>query len=747
MSRTCRVGVHGRNHPDFHDLDFQVLREAKVEAVKMMSQTKPAMFERIKRELPAAELITRLHEDRIGSGHHPSPQDYVTKMIPILTMLQPYCEKFHITNEPNHVHRYEGWGSTDEDAKNFNQWFLEVYDRLKQAHPWAKLGFPGLAVPDFLHRDRHWLGICAEAVETADWLGVHCYWQTPNDGRPSVMFNDNFGLTFKYYHQQFPSKTLEILECGNSNIQSNIPISEDDVAREYTDWLEEVFKYPYINSASFFILSSQDTGNWSFFSWREEGGRIKPVVHRVAQMGRPQRVGVIINKPKPIAPTPEQPPQPDDTPEEPDTTDDTATPDSFTKQNIIDAMYKVGKALGIEPEPWGLLSQAGLSLDKLAGDRDSVYDGPPLRRLHLSSEERKLVREELAILAPNFDPSESAGEPITFANQNVIDAFSKAAAKLGLSDPWGLLSKAGLSLGGLAADRWADYDGERISRNQYLSEEEKSAVKVELLTILGLDLDTEIPNFAPPGEAGDYLHGQDELVGIPLAMPATEQIKMAQAKIAVERQVVEVWNRYGWVLTVLSDFLGISLPLTVAIVAAKKNRRGLDNNGRLLIRFEPHLFQAHVAHETFEKLFLVETDAPWRGHEWRASADQSWQDVHASQTAEWEAFESAQQINSEAAMQSTSMGIPGTLGCNHSLLGYSSATEMFAAFASSERCQLIGLFDLIAGPGQDSREIRALQMDDIHTFAVLYKGGPASAEYIGLLQQGVIAFERLRSVG
>ncbi len=75
-------------------------------------------------------------------------------MIPVMADLKPYCTKFHIHNEPNHRDRYEGWSPTDDDARDFNAWFLDVYRRLKEAHPWASIGFPGLALPHFGHRDR-----------------------------------------------------------------------------------------------------------------------------------------------------------------------------------------------------------------------------------------------------------------------------------------------------------------------------------------------------------------------------------------------------------------------------------------------------------------------------------------------------------------------------------------------------------------------------------------------------------------
>ena len=65
-TRTCRVGVHGRNHEIFHDIDYQVIREARAEVVKMMSHTRPEVFKKIKDDDPQIEIITRLYDDVFG---------------------------------------------------------------------------------------------------------------------------------------------------------------------------------------------------------------------------------------------------------------------------------------------------------------------------------------------------------------------------------------------------------------------------------------------------------------------------------------------------------------------------------------------------------------------------------------------------------------------------------------------------------------------------------------------------------
>ncbi len=288
MARTCRVGAHGRNDAEFYDADYAAVREAGIETLKMMSHTRLDHFKKFKAAIPNLEFITRLYDGpNFGAHGHPSPEDFAGRMLPVMRPLQPYCVKFEIHNEPNHMARIEGWGDRDEDARDFYAWFLRAYAVLKQQCPWAQLGFPGLAIP---HRDIDWLELCRPAVQQADWLGVHCYWQTP-PGQENNHRVKLWGLRFQYYHERFPDKVIELTEVGNSNVQSNIPFTEENHAREYTEYLAECFKYPYLNSANWFILSSPDP-TWDGFTWRSADGRRHRVVQAVGQMTRPQMAPV-----------------------------------------------------------------------------------------------------------------------------------------------------------------------------------------------------------------------------------------------------------------------------------------------------------------------------------------------------------------------------------------------------------------------------------------------------------------------
>jgi N-acetyl-anhydromuramyl-L-alanine amidase AmpD len=290
-----RVGLHARNDVRFPDPDFDLVRRARIETMKMMSHTDVGVFDRLRRENPDLEFIVRLYDDRLRFDSRPSPADFVAKMVPIIQRLRPYATKYEIHNEPNHVDGIEGWGPTDQHARSFLSWYMQVLPALKQACPWASFGFPGLAL-NYPHRDMEWLDICRDAIVASDWLGCHCYWQYGN------MMHGEWGLRFKLYNKKYPGKKIEITEFGDST--PNRPRHE--IAEQFIRYYQELNKYPYLGSASAFIASSPDPA-WSIFVWMKEGGEMLPVVQAVANM---DRVAVEVAPPPKPAPTPKPAPPP-----------------------------------------------------------------------------------------------------------------------------------------------------------------------------------------------------------------------------------------------------------------------------------------------------------------------------------------------------------------------------------------------------------------------------------------------------
>jgi len=165
------------------------------------------------------------------------------------------------------------------------------------------------------------------------------------------------------------------------------------------------------------------------------------------------------------------------------------------------------------------------------------------------------------------------------------------------------------------------------------------------------------------------------------------------------------------------------------------------------IRFENHIFYDTWGRENPDKYqahFQFDSRRPWQKHLWRPTPGGDWQDCHGGQSDEWWVFEFAQTLDDTAAMLSIAMGTAQILGLNYAAIGHMSVDQMYQDFAWSECYQIIGLFDLIVGPGSKSRPLSALQAADFSDFAALHLGGRQAARYSSLLRRAYEAFERIK---
>jgi hypothetical protein len=178
-------------------------------------------------------------------------------------------------------------------------------------------------------------------------------------------------------------------------------------------------------------------------------------------------------------------------------------------------------------------------------------------------------------------------------------------------------------------------------------------------------------------------------------------------------------------------------------MAIESGGRAFDNSGRMLLRFEIHIFYEEwgkLNPDRFNEYFRFSQGKIWEGHQWRPSPDQDWRDFHGNLQAEWETFTFARNLAPEAAARSTSMGAPQIMGFNHAHIGYPSAQNMFEAFAGSAHAQIIALFDFVK---DDPARLNALRTGDYTAFASSYNGPGQAAIYAALIQEGINTFNRL----
>ena len=249
-----------------------------------------------------------------------------------------------------------------------------------------------------------------------------------------------------------------------------------------------------------------------------------------------------------------------------------------------------------------------------------------------------------------------------------------------------------------------------------------------------------------PTPTRPFLRDLADIHAVTLAPPESARIPVDEEAMPwIDLAVAGVWNSYGGLVSHLATILQIDPAIAVAVLAVESGGRAVADDGRLIIRFENHIFfdeWGKLDPDRFAQYFRFDLNAPWQGHQWRPSPDQPWQDFHGNQAAEWQVFTLARDtLNANAALRSISMGLPQIMGFNHDKIGYISARAMFDAFQAGPHAQVIGFFDFV---NYDPARLDSLRNRDYMAFATAYNGGGQAPLYAALIQDAVRAFQRLR---
>ncbi len=211
-----------------------------------------------------------------------------------------------------------------------------------------------------------------------------------------------------------------------------------------------------------------------------------------------------------------------------------------------------------------------------------------------------------------------------------------------------------------------------------------------------------------------------------------------------QQKVARTWNRFGALLQQLSQRMGIDVACAVAVLCVESSGKGFEENnqGRMIIRFENHIFRKYWGRQfpqQFSTHFQYQSGQAWKGHRWRSTDIDPWQSFHGNQVKEWQVYDFARSLDADAAMYSISMGLPQIMGFNYQRIGYPSVGNMFVAFSNDIAAQINGLFDFF-----DDRMIRNLQSLDFVSFAGAYNGSGQKEKYGKWIDDHYRAFKALQ---
>jgi len=254
---------------------------------------------------------------------------------------------------------------------------------------------------------------------------------------------------------------------------------------------------------------------------------------------------------------------------------------------------------------------------------------------------------------------------------------------------------------------------------------------------------TQYLRFGATGAPTGFLMEQSDLVNAKLE---PEKLIPAQTANTSEAIIAKTWNNYGGLLSKIATQVSCPVNAIVATIAAESGGSGFGSDGRMIIRFENHIFwdlwgQANPGQ--FNQFFAFDAVSGWKGHMFRSSADGQFQGFHGDQSSEWRVLTIARALNDNAALQSISMGAPQIMGFHYQRLGYSSVQSMFFQFARSANAQLVAMFDFVRGTNSSAPAMQALRNGDYLTFATIYNGTGNAPTYRDIITRYVAVYNRL----
>jgi hypothetical protein len=262
----CLVGVHGRADGALQPADFEALRTAKVEAVKLLTWARPEDVDQLRQIRPDMFILARLMT-KIGAPNQFSDFFVGEVQAHMAAFYARGIRYFEIHNEPNLT--AEGWGSSWADGRVFGRFFMEVRQKLKAQFPEALFGWPGLSpgpgIGGVRLKDTDFVNQADDALRAADWLGVHCYWQSPD-----LMENEtDGGRVYRSYRRRYPDKLIFITEFSNRTESPAVKASQ------YVTYYQSLRHEPGIGAAFSFVVSA--SSGFPAEIWRDEAGALSVI--------------------------------------------------------------------------------------------------------------------------------------------------------------------------------------------------------------------------------------------------------------------------------------------------------------------------------------------------------------------------------------------------------------------------------------------------------------------------------------
>lgn len=265
----CLVGANCRPDGQFTAADYQVVQHARLEAVRLLSNTPVAVVDRLRQINPNIFLLVGLVAEFPDQGPL-SPQAFLEQITgPVATFYARGVRYFEVLFQPNLYSH--GWQRAWRDGVDFAAWFLSVLDGLRQLFPEGRWGFPALSPGGDVEGQRmdalRFLEQADEAALAADWLGAAAFWRSHLE-----MLDTAHGRFFETLRLRYPHKLVFITAFANTNALTDYLIR----GQQYVTFLQSLRERWGVGAA--FGNYTTPGSAAAYLGWATNEGVLTPVV-------------------------------------------------------------------------------------------------------------------------------------------------------------------------------------------------------------------------------------------------------------------------------------------------------------------------------------------------------------------------------------------------------------------------------------------------------------------------------------
>lgn len=296
----------GPSDPAPQELDL--FRSLGLGAVKLLCGIhSPKAIESF-RNVGAYVLQARIVYPDINNGRTPA-QFVADRRNQIEAFIKAGLGEFELLNEPNTTR--EGFGKSWNSSDEFNIWFIEAANRLRDIFPGIRLGFPGLSpgsanlnidpITGRTYRpvgDVEFLDACNDAVLNANYLGVHAYWNNVDEMRDFDPSGTGIGglRWVRLYHERFPTMTIAVTDFSNMRAGVGDYAPNDDqwrvIGNEYAEFYTLCAQYEWLTAAFARVLRDPSMPDQSWMTPAFETRRIAEGVNARPNMPDPSQLSL-----------------------------------------------------------------------------------------------------------------------------------------------------------------------------------------------------------------------------------------------------------------------------------------------------------------------------------------------------------------------------------------------------------------------------------------------------------------------